>query len=157
LPLTGLAARIRRALCASWMRGGVFRFKGSAMDDNRMPPADQRRDFNRAGGYVTQEQMHGEVVEFRKEMQAGFTKLELSIREARAEAVSAHERMREDWQLLLKDSIEHGARLNQVDVDMALTVSKDQFEPVKLLVYGVVGLMLTGVIGALLVLVLRKP
>jgi hypothetical protein len=139
-----------------------FSYGGSAMDDNRVPPADLSRDFySRGGQYVTQEQMHAEVMAFRGEMKDGFARLETFIREVRTDAAEAHDRMRQDWQLLLKDSIAHEARLNQGDDErstlLATAVTRDQFEPVKLLVYGVVGLMLTGVIGALLVLVLRKP
>lgn len=35
-------------------------------------------------------------------------------------------------------------------------VSKDEFEPIKKLVYGVVGLFLTGIVGAILALVIRS-
>jgi hypothetical protein len=135
-----------------------FFFWGSAMDDNRMPPADVSRDFYPRGGqYVTQEQMHAEMTAFRTEILASLKRLEESMKDARTEAIEAHHRMREDWQLLLKDSIKYGARLNQIEDDVAQAVTKDQFEPVRMLVYGLVALMLTGVIGALMALLLRKP
>ncbi len=42
-----------------------------------------------------------------------------------------------------------------IDAKLDRLVSKEEFWPVKTLVYGITGLMLSGVIGALLVLVLK--
>ena len=44
----------------------------------------------------------------------------------------------------------------KLDEIIANTVTKDSFWPVKTLVYGITGLLLTGVIGALMALVLMK-
>jgi len=35
-------------------------------------------------------------------------------------------------------------------------VTREEFDPIKKLVYGIVGLVLTGVVGALLTLIIRK-
>lgn len=42
-----------------------------------------------------------------------------------------------------------------IDAKLDRLVSKEEFWPVKTLVYGITGLMLSGVVGALLVLVLK--
>jgi hypothetical protein len=48
-------------------------------------------------------------------------------------------------------------KLNNIEVQVGSQyVSKDEFEPVKRLVYGMVALMLTAVVGALISIVIQK-
>jgi len=44
----------------------------------------------------------------------------------------------------------------QLNASLANSVSKDDFRPIKMLVYGGVGLFLTGIVGALLSLLLKS-
>jgi len=43
----------------------------------------------------------------------------------------------------------------QLNASLANSVSKDDFRPIKMLVYGGVGLFLTGIVGALLSLLIK--
>ena len=59
-----------------------------------------------------------ELQELRKWIEGGFSHLRVEIREARTEAVQAHDRMRNDWTMLLKDSIEQRGRVDRIERDI---------------------------------------
>lgn len=48
-----------------------------------------------------------------------------------------------------------GEDISEIKDNMNTSVTQDQFWPVKTLVYGITGLMLTGIVGALLMLLLK--
>jgi hypothetical protein len=66
-----------------------------------------------------------------------------------AESIAAYGILKNDIEYIKKDVTEIKERLE------GQFVSKDEFEPVKKIVYGLVGIILVAVVGALIALVVR--
>jgi hypothetical protein len=79
------------------------------------------------------------------------TEKDIAVLQEKARAIEdCNERIKKE----LKDAVEH--KLGPSESCREAFVSRDRFWPIEKVVYGLVGLILTGVVGAIIALVIKR-